>query len=94
MGVRPKEGCRQYGGEIKPMIVAQGLQTISLENDNGTFRPKSNDEESLGCGVSYHNVIGALMYLTNCIRYDIQFEVSLVARHNANPSICTILATT
>lgn len=47
----------------------------------------SDNEKSLGFEVPYLSVIGALMYdLANCTRLDITFTMSLLARHNANPT--------
>jgi hypothetical protein len=48
-----------------PMVVR------SLDVKNDLFRPKEDDEETLGPEVPYLSAIGALMYLTNCTRPDI-----------------------
>jgi hypothetical protein len=58
----------------------------SLEMDTDPFRPKSDDEKSLGPKVPYLSAIGALMYLANCTRPDIAFVVNLLVRYNADPT--------
>jgi hypothetical protein len=50
------------------------------------FRPKEDDEETLGPEVPYLSAIGALMYLTNCTRPDIAFPVNLLARYSSAPT--------
>jgi hypothetical protein len=66
------------------MIKAHPLKTPmvvrSLEMETDPFRPKSDDEKSLGPEVPYLSAIGALMYLANCTRPDIAFAVNLLAR--------------
>ena len=49
-----------------PMVVR------SLEPHKYPFRPKKSDEEILGPEVPYLNAIGALMYLAQCTRPDIE----------------------
>jgi hypothetical protein len=72
------------------MIKAHPLKTPmvvrSLEIDTDPFRPKNDDEKSLGPEVPYLSAIGALMYLVNCTRPDIAFAVNLLARYNADPT--------
>ena len=72
------------------MIKAHPLKTPmavrSLEMDTDPFRPKSDDEKSLGPEVPYLSAIGALMYLANCTRPDIAFAVNLLARYSADPT--------
>ena len=63
-----------------PMVV------WSLEADKDPFRSKGDDEEVLGPEVPYLSAIGALMYLANCTRPDIAFEVNLLARYSAAPT--------
>ncbi|KAL6521280.1 hypothetical protein OROGR_017849 [Orobanche gracilis] len=63
-----------------PMIVR------SLEKNKDPFRPKEKGEELLDREVSYLSVIGALMYLANCTRPDIEFSVNLLARHSSAPT--------
>ena len=58
----------------------------SLNIDNDPFRPCEENEEVLGPEVPYLNEIGALMYLTNCIRPDISFAVNLLARFSSSPT--------
>jgi hypothetical protein len=40
----------------------------SLDMNKDQFRPKGEDEESLGPQVPYLSAIGALMYVKNCTR--------------------------
>jgi hypothetical protein len=56
------------------------------ERETDSFRPKSDDEKSMGPKFPYLTAIGALMYLTNCSRLDILFVVSSLARQSANPT--------
>ena len=50
------------------------------------FYPQEDNEELLGLEVSYLNVIGALMYLTNCTQPDIVFYVSLLVKFSSAPT--------
>ena len=72
------------------MIKAHPLKTPmvvrSLEMDTDPFRPKSDDEKSLGPEVPYLSAIVALMYLANYTRHDIAFAVNLLARYSADPT--------
>ena len=63
-----------------PMVVR------SLEMNKDPFRPKEENEESLGLKVPYLSAIGALMYFANCIRPDIAFSVNLLARYSSAPT--------
>ena len=63
-----------------PMVVR------SLEMNKDPFRPKEENEESLGLKVPYLSAIGALMYFANCIRPDITFSVNLLARYSSAPT--------
>ena len=63
-----------------PMVVR------SLEVTKGPFRPKEENEELLGPEIPYLSVIGALMYLANYTRPDIDFSVNLLARYNSTPT--------
>ncbi|KAL6338399.1 hypothetical protein AAG906_020483 [Vitis piasezkii] len=58
----------------------------SLEVNKDPFRPKEENEESLGPEVPYLSAIGALMYLANCTRPDITFSVNLLARYSSAPT--------
>ena len=55
----------------------------SLDVKNDPFRPCEKGEELLDPEVSYLSVIGALMYLANCIRPDIAFYVYLLIKYNS-----------
>lgn len=60
-----------------PMIVH------SLEGKNEFFHSKENNKELLGLEVPYLSVIGALIYLTNCMRPYIMFFVNSLTRYSA-----------
>jgi hypothetical protein len=59
-----------------PMVVR------SLDVEKDPFRPREEGEEVLGPHVPYLSTIGALMYLANNTRPDIEFAVNLLARHH------------
>ena len=63
-----------------PMIVC------SLDMKNDSFRPCENCEELLGPKVPYLSVIGAPMYLVNCIQSDIVFSINLLVRYSSAPT--------
>jgi hypothetical protein len=56
-----------------------------LQKDTDPFRPKQEGEEVLGAEYLYLSAIGALMYLENNTRSDIEFTINFLARHNASP---------
>ena len=58
----------------------------SLDPQKNQFRPRESDEEILGPEVPYLNAIGALMYLAQCTRPDIDFAVNLLARFSSEPT--------
>ena len=60
-----------------PMVV----RSFDVKKD--LFHPKEDDEETLSTEVPYLSAIGALMYLTNCIRPDI----ALFYPHCSNPQL-------
>lgn len=43
-------------------------------------------EEIMGPKFLYLSVVGELMFLTNCIKFDIVFVVDLLDQHNATPT--------
>ena len=55
----------------------------SLKVNKDTFHPKKENEKLFGPKVPYFSAIGALMYLTNCIKPDITFSINLLARYNS-----------
>lgn len=59
-------------------------RTLIVEKD--PFRSKEDNEEDFGSKVPYLSVIGALMYLANCTRPYIAFEVNLLARCGSCPA--------
>ena len=63
-----------------PMVVR------SLEVTKDPFRPKKENEELLGPEVPHLSAIGALMYLANYTRPDIDFLVNLLERYNSAPT--------
>jgi hypothetical protein len=58
----------------------------SLDVKKDPFRPRGGEEEVLGPQVPYLSAIGALMYLANNSRPNIEFAVNLLARHSAAPT--------
>ena len=62
------------------------MVVLSLDVKNDSFRSCENDEELLGPEIPYLSVIGALMYLANCIRPDIAFSANLLARYSSTPT--------
>ena len=60
------------------------LRSLDIEKD--PFRPREEGEQVLGPHVPYLSDIGALMYLANNTRPDIEFAVNLLARHSAAPT--------
>ena len=60
-----------------PMVVR------SLDVKKDPFRPCEKGEELLDPKVPYLSVIGALMYLANCIRPDIAFSVYLLIGYSS-----------
>jgi hypothetical protein len=63
-----------------PMVV----RSLNVKKD--VFRPKEDDEETLGLEVQYFSAIGALIYLTNYTRPNITFPVNLLARYSSAPT--------
>ncbi|KAM1977052.1 hypothetical protein ACFX16_013894 [Malus domestica] len=59
------------------------VQTLDAKRD--PFSPKEDEEEILEPEVPHLSAIGALLYLTQCIRADISFSVNLLARYNNAP---------
>ncbi|CAL8136293.1 unnamed protein product [Prunus armeniaca] len=58
----------------------------SLDTKKDPYRPKGDDEMVLGPDVPYLSVIGALLYLEQCIILDIAFSVNLLARYSSAPT--------
>jgi hypothetical protein len=50
------------------------------------YRPRENNEKTLGPEVLYLSAIGALMYLANNTRSNIVFSVNVLARYNSDPT--------
>ena len=63
-------------------------QIIYYKDSHGSkiLRPREEGEEVLGLHVPYLSDIGALMYLANNTRQDIEFTINLLARHSAAPT--------
>jgi hypothetical protein len=64
-----------------PMVVR------ALEKDTDPFRLKEEGEEVLGQEYPYLSAIGALMYLANNTRPDIDFAVNCLARYSTTPTM-------
>ena len=52
-----------------PLSTPMVVRSLNIESD--PFRPPEEKEEILGPEVPYLSAIGALMYLANCTRHDI-----------------------
>jgi hypothetical protein len=68
-----------------PLSSLMVVRSLDVKKDH--FRPKEDDEDTLGLEVPYLNAIGVLMYLTNCTRTDIAFSVNLLARYSSAPTL-------
>jgi hypothetical protein len=64
-----------------PMIVR------AIEKETDPFRPREQGEEVLDSEYLYLSVIGALRHLVNNTRLDIAFEVNLLERFSAAPTM-------
>ena len=62
--------------KANPLSISIVVKSLNIEKD--PFRPHKNDEGVLGSEVSYLKAIGALMYLANCTRSDIEFNTNLL----------------
>ncbi|KAL8120878.1 hypothetical protein AgCh_017888 [Apium graveolens] len=87
----PKEVKTPEVAVIKPpKVVFPPEEDITPEVAHGSieakdpFRPRKEDEDSLGPKVPYLSAIGALMYLANNTRPDIAYFVNLLARLSSN----------
>ncbi|KAL6570054.1 hypothetical protein OROMI_014568 [Orobanche minor] len=58
----------------------------SLDTKNDLFRPKEENETLLGTEVPYLSAIGVLLCLAQCIRPNISFAVTLLARFSYAPT--------
>ncbi|XP_070669093.1 secreted RxLR effector protein 161-like [Malus domestica] len=63
-----------------PMVVR------TLDNKRDPFHPKVDEEEILEPKVPYLSAIGALLYLAQCIRPNISFNVNFLARYSNVPT--------
>jgi hypothetical protein len=63
-----------------PMVVR------SLDVKKDPYRPRENNEKTLGPEVPYLSAIGALMYLANNTRPDIVFSVNVLVRYSSDPT--------
>jgi hypothetical protein len=63
-----------------PMVVR------SLDVKKDPYRPRENNEKTLGPEVPYLSAIVALMYLANNMSPDIDFSVNILARYNSDPT--------
>ncbi|KAM1348764.1 hypothetical protein COP2_003045 [Malus domestica] len=60
------------------------VQTLDAKRD--LFHPKEDEEEILEPKVPYLSAIGALLYLAQCTRPDISFNVNLLSRYSNVPT--------
>ncbi|KAM2835104.1 hypothetical protein PS2_032067 [Malus domestica] len=58
----------------------------SLDAEQNPLYPKEDDKEILEPEVPYLSAIGALLYLAQCTRPDISFDVNLLARDSNAPT--------
>ena len=72
---------RFYIDKSHPLNSPMVLRSLKVNKD--LFCPKEENEELLGPKVPYLSAIGALMYLTNCIRQNITFLITLLTRYNS-----------
>ena len=72
---------RFYMDKSHPLNSPMVLRSLKVNKD--LFCPKEENEELLGPKVPYLSAIGALMYLTNCIRQNITFLITLLTRYNS-----------
>ena len=70
--------------KVHPLSSPMVVRSLDVKKD--PFRPKEDDEKTLGPKVPYLSAIGALMYLTNCTRPNIAFPVNLLARYSSAPT--------
>jgi hypothetical protein len=63
-----------------PMVVR------SLDVKKDPYRPRENNEKTLGLEVPYLSAIGALMYLANNTKHDIIFSVNVLTRYSSDPT--------
>ena len=70
--------------KVHPLSSSMVVRSLNVKNDS--FRPCEKYEELLGPKVPYLSVIGALMYLVNCIHSDITFSINLLARYSFAPT--------
>jgi len=73
-----------YKDKAHPLSTLMVVRSLDINKD--PFRPHENDGELLGDETPYLSAIGALMYLPNNIRPDINFAVSLLARFSSFPT--------
>jgi hypothetical protein len=62
-----------------PMVVR------SLDVKKDPYRPRENNEKTLGPEVPYLSAIRALMYLTNNTKHDFSFSVNILIRYSYDP---------
>ena len=70
--------------KLHPLSFPMVVRLLEVTKD--PFRPKEENEELLGPEVPYLSEIGALMYIANYTRQDIDFSVNLLARYNSAPT--------
>ena len=70
----------------KSHLLSSPMVVRLLEVTKDPFQPKEENEELLGPEVPYLSAIGALMYLANYTRPDIDFSINLLAKYNSAPT--------
>jgi len=70
----------------KVNLLSTSIIVRSLNVEKNIFRPREDNQEVLGPEVSYLSAIGALMYLANYTRPEIEFATNLLARFSSSPT--------
>ncbi|KAK9910523.1 hypothetical protein M0R45_034481 [Rubus argutus] len=67
--------------KVKPLSTLMIVHSLE-----GPYHPADGNEEILEPEVPYLSIISALLYLTKCVRLDISFTASLLARDSYAPT--------
>jgi Reverse transcriptase (RNA-dependent DNA polymerase)/Integrase core domain len=79
-----KEMLKRFKMEnANPIRTPMEKRSMTFSSDQ--LGPTKENEPKLKCDIPYSELIGCLMYLTNCTRPDIAVSVNLLARYLTNP---------
>jgi hypothetical protein len=67
-----------------PLSMPMVVRSLDVKKD--PYRPRENNETTIGHEVPYLSAIGALIYLANNTKYDIIFSVNVLARYSSDPT--------